>query len=56
MYTISEFVATQFGFWFTVVVAAGSLHSLYGGIVAFVGAVWYKMPPPTYFIDILNVC
>lgn len=55
MYTISEFVATQFGFWFTVAVAAGSLHSLYRGIVAFVGTVWYKMLSPT-FIDVLNVC
>jgi hypothetical protein len=55
MYTISKFVATQFGVWFTVAVAAGSLHSLYRGIVAFVGTVWYKMLPPT-FIDVLNVC
>jgi hypothetical protein len=54
MYTISEFVATQFGFWFTIAVAAGSLHSLYRGIVAFVGAAWYKMPPLS-FIDVLNV-
>jgi hypothetical protein len=29
IYTIPKFVVTQFGFWFTVAVAAGLLHSFY---------------------------